>query len=62
MYPYASPELMDYSYAFISSGVIGILENWVCSGYKLSIEEVGHILMGLTMNGLNFMKTPPAEE
>ena len=47
MYPNASPETRDYAYAFVSNGVIGILENWVCSGYKLGIDEVGKILMGL---------------
>ena len=58
MYPDASLETRDYAYAYISYGVIGILENWVCSGYKLTIDEVGNILMGLTMQGLNYMKTP----
>ena len=62
MYPNASPETPDYAYAFVSSGVIGILENWVCSGYKLSIDEVGKILMGLTMQGLNYMKAPEDPE
>ncbi len=58
MYPEASPETRDYAYAYISYGVIGVLENWVCSGYKLDIDEVGNILMGLTMQGLNYMKHP----
>ena len=62
MYPDASPELRDYAYAYISYGVIGILENWVCSGYKLGIDEVGGILMGLTMQGLNYMKDPKGTE
>ena len=62
MYPNASPETRDYAYAFVSSGVIGILENWVCRGYKLSIDEVGKILMGLTMQGLNYMKAPEDPE
>lgn len=56
LYPDASATLMDYSYAYLSNGVIGILENWVCSGYKQPIQEVGDILMGLSMNGLNYMK------
>ena len=62
MYPNASPETRDYAYAFVSNGVIGILENWVCSGYKLGIDEVGKILMGLTMQGLNYMKAPEDPE
>ncbi|MCC8028230.1 MAG: TetR/AcrR family transcriptional regulator C-terminal domain-containing protein [Lachnospiraceae bacterium] len=55
-YPNATPELLDYFYAYMSSGVIGVLENWVCSDYKLSTQEVGKILMGVTMQGLNFLE------
>ncbi|MCD8156054.1 MAG: TetR/AcrR family transcriptional regulator [Clostridiales bacterium] len=59
MYPSASEELCDYTYAYMSAGVIGVLENWVCSGYKLPTEEVGRILMGVTMHGLEYLKTAP---
>ena len=31
-------------------------KTWVCSNYKLSIEQVGKLLMGITMNGLNFLE------
>lgn len=55
-YPKASPELLDYAYAYMSNGVIGILESWVYNGYKQTIEEVGAILMGLCMQGLSFLK------
>ncbi len=56
LYPDASSTQMDYAYAFISNGVIGILENWVFDGYKESIEDVGNIVYGMTMNGLNYLK------
>lgn len=56
MFPDASPVALDYSYAYMSSGVIGILENWVCSEYKQTIEEVGEMLMGISMHGLNYLK------
>lgn len=56
MYPNATAEILDYAYAYMSNGVIGILENWVFSGYKQTIEEVGEILMGLTMHGLDYME------
>lgn len=55
MYPNAPSTTLDYSYAYLANGVIGILENWVCSGYKLTIEEVGKLLMGISMNGINFL-------
>ena len=56
LFPHASAMQMDYAYAFISNGVIGILENWVFDGYKESIEDVGAIVYGLTMNGLDYLK------
>ncbi|MCD7982347.1 MAG: TetR family transcriptional regulator C-terminal domain-containing protein [Clostridiales bacterium] len=56
MYPNAAPDLLDYFYAYMSSGVIGVLENWVCSDYQLSTKEVGNILMGITMQGLSFLE------
>lgn len=55
MYPQATTTTLDYSYAYLANGVIGILENWICSGYKQTIEEVGELIMGISMNGLNFL-------
>ncbi len=55
-YPEASPEMLDYLYAYMSSGVIGILENWVFSDYALSIEEVGDLVMGFSTQGLRYLK------
>ncbi len=55
-YPNASPEVLDYLYAYMSSGVIGILENWVFSDYALSIEEVGEMVMGFSKLGLQYLK------
>ncbi len=55
-YPDASEELLDYFYAYMSSGVIGMLENWVFSDYALSIEEVGDMLRGISLEGLRFLE------
>lgn len=55
LYPNATATDMDYSYAYLANGMIGILENWICSGYKQTIEEVGELIMGISMNGLNFL-------
>ncbi len=55
-YPDASSETLDYLYAYISYGVIGILENWIFSDYDLSIEEVGDLVMGFSMQGLQYLK------
>ena len=54
-YPEATSTEMDYAYAYISYGVIGILENWVCDGYRESIESVGRIVYGCTVHGLDYL-------
>ncbi len=56
-YPDATPEMLDYFYSYMSFGVIGILENWIFSGYTLSIKEVGEMLMGFSMDGLHYLRT-----
>ena len=53
LYPHADSSTLDYAYAYFSNGCIGILENWVCGGYKQTIEEVGNILRKISLNGLN---------
>ena len=55
LYPNASSTIMDYSYAYLANGVIGILENWVAGGYEQTIDEVGELLMGISMNGVNYL-------
>lgn len=55
LYPDASAVDMDYAYAYVSYGLMGILENWVASDYALSIDEVGRIVYGLSMYGISFL-------
>lgn len=54
-YPKASAEDMDYAYAFIAYGMIGILENWVMSEYALDTKAIGRIVYGLSMYGISFL-------
>lgn len=56
LYPKVPVEMLDYAYAYMSSGVIGILENWVCTDYKQTIEEVGALLMSLTLHGMDGLR------
>lgn len=56
LYPKVSVEMLDYAYAYMSSGVIGILENYVCTDYKQTIEEVGALLMSLTLHGMDGLR------
>ena len=55
-YPDASEAQMEYMFAYVANGVIGILENWICGGYKESLEEVGNILYGISMYGIGFLE------
>ena len=59
MYPNATLSAMDYAYAYIANGSIGILENWVCSGYKEDIHLVGKYLYCMSVHGLDFFKHNP---
>ncbi len=61
MYPHVSHETLDYYYAYMSAGVLGVMENWVYSNYKLSIEEIGKILLGISMQGLGYLKADATE-
>ncbi len=61
-YPDAPSEMLDYLYAYMSSGVIGILENWVFSDYALSIDEVGRLVMGFSTKGLQYLAEYSKEE
>ena len=56
LYPNASSVDMDYAYAYISYGLMGILENWVASDYALNIDEVGRLVYGLSMYGISFLE------
>lgn len=56
MYPNADESTMDFSFAYLANGVIGILENWISNDYNPSIDKVGELLMGISMKGLDFMK------
>ena len=53
MFPDATRSQLDYYYAYLASGVIGILENWVANDYKDSIEDVGSFIMDFSTKGLS---------
>ncbi len=54
-YPGAPQIALEYLYAYMSYGVIGIFENWIFSDYDLSIDEVGKLLMGISMYGIKYL-------
>ena len=51
----ASPQKIDYYYAFVSSGCIGLLEKWLHDGMTASAEEIARIAEGIMLGGLRFL-------
>ncbi len=51
----ASQEKIEYYYAFVSSGCIGILEKWLSDGMTASAEEIARIAEGIMLSGIRFL-------
>ena len=59
MFPDATSTQLDYYYAYLASGVIGILENWIANEYRDTIEEVGDLIMKFSTRGLSSLGESP---
>ncbi len=53
----ATPKQLEYYYAFVSSGCIGILEKWLAEGMASSAEEIAKIAEGIMTEGVHFLQT-----
>ena len=51
----ASPEKLDYYYAFVSAGCIGLLEKWLGSGMTVPAEEMARMAEGIMLGGIRFL-------
>lgn len=51
----ASRKQLEYYYAFVSAGCIGLLEKWLSEGMTSSAEEVAEIAQGIMMSGVGFL-------
>lgn len=47
---------IEYFYAFVSAGCIGLLEKWLAEGMTTSVEEVAEITESIMMHGIEFLK------
>lgn len=51
----ASQKQIEYYYAFVSSGCIGILEKWLKDGMTASAAEIAKIAESIMLNGIRFL-------
>ncbi len=55
-YEHASPTKIEYFYAFISTGCIGLLQKWLENGLTISSEELAEMTESMITNGIGFLK------
>lgn len=53
----ASPQLIEYYYAFVSSGCIGLLQKWLDEGMTLSASQMAQMAEGMMQSGLGIFLT-----
>ena len=54
------PEAVDYYYAFVSSGILGLLRRWLEDGTAASPEQMARLAEGIMLYGIGtFRKNPP---
>ena len=50
-FPAIPASKLEYFYAFISAGCIGLLRKWLDGGMRTSVEELARASQGLMMRG-----------
>lgn len=52
----ATPKQLEFYYAFVSAGCIGLLEKWLEEGMASSAEEIAEMAERIMMSGVGFLK------
>ncbi len=55
LYPDATPRELEYYYAFVSGGCIGLLERWMRDGMLASVDEMAGMVCGIMTQGAQFL-------
>lgn len=55
---HATPRQIEYYYAFVSSGCIGLLQKWLAEGMAAPVEEVARMAEGIMLTGVGFLQAP----
>ncbi len=60
----ASPKQLEYFYAFVSNGHIGLLQKWLKEGMTTSVEDMAQMAQNIMLHGMDFLRgeSPIAEE
>ena len=51
----ATPQQIDYFYAFVSAGCLGLLEKWLGEGLTADAAEIARIAEGIMLHGIRFL-------
>jgi len=54
-FPQASPQRLEYFYAFVSNGHIGLLQKWLEEGMTTSVEEMAQMAQNIMLHGMDFL-------
>ncbi len=54
----ATPKQLEYYYAFVSAGCIGLLEKWLADGMDSSAEEIAETAEKIMTCGIQFLQVP----
>ncbi len=54
----ANPREIEYFYAFISAGCIGLLRHWIQNGMMNSAMEIAQMAERIMLNGIGFFEMP----
>ena len=52
----ATPKQIEFFYAFVSAGCIGLLQKWLAEGMATSAEEVAAMAEDIMMYGMGFFQ------
>ncbi len=52
----ADRKQIEYYYAFVSSGCIGLLEKWLADGMSSTAEEIAKMAEDIMMYGIQFLQ------
>lgn len=55
-----SQRQLEYFYAFVSNGHIGLLQKWLAEGMTTSVEEMARMAQNIMLHGLDFLRGFPA--
>lgn len=58
----ATPRQLEYYYAFVSAGCIGMLERWLAEGMHTSAEKMADMAEKIMMYGIGFLHGEEAGE